>query len=95
MVWLAEKKVFYCILDGGTERVKIPIRVKFEFEVKEGSFVQDSMSTHVLYNKEAVQKYCPYLKSESLKNVIDKTVHKEINLYLREAGFLREKQLKN
>ena len=91
MVWLAEKRVFYCILDVGAERVKIPIRVKFEFEVKEGTFVQDSMSTHVLYNKQAVQKHCPYLKSESLKNAIDKTVNKEINLYLKEAGFLNAK----
>ena len=92
MVWLAEKKVFHCLLDVETEKIKMPIRVKFEFEVKEGSFVRDSLSTNVLYNKQAVQKYYPELKSESLKNVIDKTVNKEINLYLKEAGFLSAKK---
>jgi hypothetical protein len=35
MVWLVEKKTFYHFLDLGFESVEIPIRVKFEFEVKD------------------------------------------------------------
>ena len=43
MVWLVEKKVVYHLLDLGFKRIEIPIRVKFEFEVKEGVFVPDSL----------------------------------------------------
>jgi hypothetical protein len=43
-MWLVEKKIFYHLLDMGFERVRIPVRVKFEFEVKEGSLVSDSLS---------------------------------------------------
>ena len=39
MVWVVEKKIFRHILDMDFERVEIPVRVKFEFEVVEGSFV--------------------------------------------------------
>ena len=43
MVWVFEKKVFYHILDMGFESVGIPVRVKFEFDVQEGSFIPDSL----------------------------------------------------
>ena len=55
MVWIVEKKVVYHLMDVGFERVKIPIRVKFEYEVKGGVFVSDSLSTHTLYNKKALE----------------------------------------
>jgi len=35
MVWVVEKKVVHHMLGLGFERVDIPIRVKFEFEVEE------------------------------------------------------------
>ena len=92
MVWFVEKRVFYHLLDMGVEKVRIPIRVKFEFEVKEGSFVRDSISIHALYNEQVIQKYYPELKSESLKDVIDKTVKQEIDIYLKECGFLKTEE---
>jgi hypothetical protein len=52
MVWVVEKKVFYHILDMGFESVGIPIRVKFEFEVKDGSFVPNSLTSESLYNQQ-------------------------------------------
>lgn len=50
MVWLAEKKVFHYILDMGFERLEIPVRVKFEFEVKEGVLIEETLSKKILYN---------------------------------------------
>jgi hypothetical protein len=92
MVWIVEKKVFHHVLDIGFERVRIPIRVKFEFEVKEGFLVPDSMSIHTLYNKQALQKHYPKLKSESLERSIDKKVQQEIHKYLKEYGFLKTEE---
>jgi hypothetical protein len=60
MVWLVEKKIFYHLFDLGFEGVEIPIRVKFEFEVREGALVPDSLSKNVhLYNRSALEKHYP------------------------------------
>ena len=90
MVWLVEKKVFYHLLDVGFESVNIPVRVKFEFEIEEGSFVPDSMSVETLYNRQALEKRYPNLKSELLDSAIDETVRNKIQKYLVESGFASE-----
>ena len=56
MVWMVEKKVVYHLFDMGFERVDIPIRVKFEYEVREGAFIPNSLSTDTLYNKGTLKK---------------------------------------
>lgn len=90
MVWFVEKKVFHHVLDLGFERVKIPIRVKFEFEVKEGAFVHNSISIQTLYNKQALEKRYPTLKPEFLEKAIYKTVKQEIHNYLKKCEYLGE-----
>ena len=90
MVWLVEKKVVQHLMDVGFERIKIPIRVKFEYEVKGGAFVPDSLSTHTLYNKKALEERYPQLKLSSLETSIDKTVNKEIFKHLKECRLVSE-----
>ena len=88
MVWVVEKKVVHHMLGLGFERVDIPVRVKFEFEVKNGSFVPDSLSTHTVYNKKALERRYPALDVASLENSIENTVKREIFQHLRACGFL-------
>jgi hypothetical protein len=90
MVWVLEKKMIYHLLDLSFERIEIPIRVKFEFQVKEDAFVPDSLSINTLYNREAIERRYPRLKLASLERSIGKTVEKEIFKYLKECGFLSE-----
>jgi hypothetical protein len=89
MVWLVEKKVFYHTVELGIERVKIPIRVKFEFDVKDGSFISDSLSFETLYNRQILQKRYPNAKIGFLENEIEKTVKRNIYEYLNACGYLR------
>jgi len=89
MVWLIDKKVIYHFINLGFERVTVPIRVKFEVEVKEGAFVLDSLSTDILYNRKALEKSYPKLKIASLEQSIQKTVDEEIQTYLKECGLLK------
>ncbi len=89
MVWLVEKKIFYHIVDLRIESVKIPVRVKFEFDVKAGSFVADSLTFETLYNRQALQKRYPNVKLEFLEHEIVKTVKRNIYGYLNECGYLR------
>lgn len=90
MVWMVEKKVFYHILDMGFESVGIPIRVKFEFEVKDGSFIQNSLSFDSIFNMQAVVNRYPSVTKEALEREIDKTVKTEIHKYLKACGYEKE-----
>lgn len=88
MVWLAEKKIFRYTLDMGFERVEIPVRVKFEFEVVEGAIVPDSLTKEILYNRDAIRKHYPKMKQPSVDSAIEDMVENEITEYLRLCGFL-------
>ena len=90
MVWLVEKKVIYHFLDLGFESVEIPIRVKFEFEVKESTLVPDSMSKNILYNWQALERHYPNLDLARLQQSIEKKVDMEIDKYLRECRYLSD-----
>ena len=88
MVWLVEKKVIYHTIDMGFELVEIPVRVKFEFEVKEGFFVPDTLSKEILYNEKILEKRYPNLNRYSLKKSIEDTVENKIMEYLKMNGLL-------
>jgi len=90
MVWLVEKKIFYHFLDLGFESVEIPIRVKFEFEIKEGALVPDSITKDILYNRSALERRYPNLDIVSLQKSIEKKVDSEIHKYLRACGYVNE-----
>ena len=90
MVWLVEKKIFYHYLDLGYEGVAIPIRVKFEFDVREGAFVHESLRFEQLYNRQALLNRYPRLKSERLEQDICETVKMGIREYLVENGYLKD-----
>jgi hypothetical protein len=76
----------------GFESVGIPVRVKFEFDVQEGSFVPDSLSAESLYNQQAVVKHFPGANMESLDKEIQKTIQREIRLYLQNCGYISNKR---
>jgi hypothetical protein len=88
VVWIVEKKIVHHMLGLDFERVTIPVRVSFEFEVSEGSFLPDSLSSNILYNRSILQKRYPRLNLTALEDSINNTVQREIRTYLRENGFL-------
>ena len=88
MVWVVEKKVFYHILDMGFESVGIPVRVKFEFDVRYGKLVSDSLSYESLYNQQAVVRRYPGLKKDLLEKEIQQTIQREIRKYLQDCGYV-------
>lgn len=70
--------------------MEVPIRVKFEFELKEGRLVADSISKSILYNRPALERHYPNLDLARLQRSIEKKVDNEIHKYLRAHGYLRE-----
>jgi hypothetical protein len=90
MIWLVEKKIFHHILDMGFERVQFPVRVKFEFEVLEGSFVPDTLTKEILYNQDAILKHYPKTKLSSLESAIEEMVENKILEFIRQCGLLSD-----
>jgi hypothetical protein len=91
MVWVVEKQIMHYELDMGFERVDIPVRVKFEFEVREGAFVPGTLTKKILYNKNAIEKQYPKIELSSLDRGIGEMVEDEIMEYLRQCGLLPDK----
>ena len=91
MVWVVEKKIFYHTLDMGFESVGIPVRVKFEFDVKEGAYLPDSLSVDSIYNQQVIAKRYPGVNMVSLDKEIQKTIQQEIRNYLKKCGYVAEK----
>lgn len=88
MLWVVEKKVVYHLLDLGFERVRIPVRVQFQFAVQGGTLVPDSLTRSMLYNRPLLEKYYPNLNRARLDGAIEKTVEREIHTYLVECRYL-------
>jgi hypothetical protein len=92
MIWMVEKKVFQLVFDLGFERVEIPVRVKLEFEVKEGNLVLDSLTKTMLYNKQLLERRYSNLDQASFQRSIERKVDNEIQKHLQEHGFLAEEK---
>lgn len=92
MIWMVDKKVFQLVFDLGFESVEIPVRVKFEFEVKEGNLVPDSLTRTMLYNKQLLERRYPSLDQASFQRSIERKVDNEIQKYLQEHGFITEER---
>ena len=92
MIWMAEKKVFQLVFDLGFESLEIPVRVKFEFEVKEGTLVPESLTKNVLYNKQLLERRFPRLDQASLQRSIESKVDNEIQKYFHQRELLKEEE---
>jgi hypothetical protein len=87
---MVEKKVFHLDYNFGSESVRIPVRVKFEFRVEEGTLVHNSLTKSILYNKELLEKRYPELDQTSLQESIEKKVDKELQEHFHASGFTEQ-----
>jgi len=92
MIWMVDKKVFQIVINLGFESAKIPVRVKLEFEVKEGNIVPDSLTKSMLYNRHLLERRYPSLDQASLQHSIETKVESEIQKHLQEHGFIEEEK---
>lgn len=76
------------MLDLGVESVRIPVRVKFEFNLENGALVSNSLSYRLLYNRQLLEKRYPQLQPAHLDQKIDKTVRRKIYVYLKDHGYV-------
>ena len=88
-MWMIEKKVVKHLLDLGYERIHIPVRVKYEYEVIDGNARLESLKMDLLYNQTLLKKRYPNLDSQALNQSIHQTAKREILSELNQSGLLR------
>jgi hypothetical protein len=88
MIWMVEKKVFYLDYNFGFESARIPVRVKFEFGVKEGTLVHHTLTRSMLYNKQLLEKRYPEFDQASLHRSIEQKIDEQLQEHLRACGFI-------
>jgi hypothetical protein len=90
MIWMTEKNVFHLEYNFGFESVRIPVRVKFEFGVKQGTLVDHTLTRSMLYNKQFLEKRYPEFDHASLQKSIEKKVDNELQQHLLACGFIEQ-----
>ena len=85
MVWAVEEMVVHVRLDCGVECVRVPVRAKFEFEVQDGLFVQDTLSFDILYNRKLLEKRYPQLDFTRVEMAIRETVQTTILKHIKRS----------
>ena len=89
MVWAAEQMVVHVRADCGVECARVPVRVKFEYEVQDGLLTPDTLSFDLLYNRYFLEERYPQLDLSAVELAIRETVQSAILSHLRELGLMR------
>lgn len=90
MIWVVDKKVVRHLVEQDGRLAEVPIRVKFEYAVEDGTVLDGSLSLNPLYNKDAVCRHFPDLDDEQLEEEVQATVERAIDEHLALSGLTRE-----
>ena len=82
MVWVVDKKTVRHLLERDGKLLEIPVRVKFEYQYKDGKLVPGSIKTEKLYNQKGVVLRFPNIDVEDLESKIQESVERDIRDYI-------------
>lgn len=89
MIWIVDKKVVPHLIEQDGRLAEVPVRVKFEYAVEDGTVIDGSLSHEQLYNRDAVCRHFPELDDAALDDAVQATVERAIDEHLAMAGFSR------
>ena len=87
MLWVVDKKVIRHTIDAGTALVEVPIRIRFEYCLRDERFVEGTLKRSFLYNRPELLRRFPRLQERSLDAEIEGTVDRTIVEHLLFAGY--------
>ena len=82
MVWVVDKKTVKHLLERDGKLLEIPVRVKFEYEYKDGKLVPGTIKTEKLYNQKGVVKRFPNIDINDLEEQIQQSIDRDIRDYI-------------
>lgn len=87
MLWVVDKKIVKHTVATGEMLVEVPVRVRFEFGLREERFVAGSMSRRFLYNRPALLRRFPRLDATALEAEVERAVDRAIVEHLTFNGY--------
>ncbi len=87
MLWVVDKKVIRHTIDAGTALVEVPIRIRFEYCLRDERFVEGTLKRDVLYNRPELLRRFPRLQESALDAEIEGVVDRTIVEHLMFAGY--------
>ncbi|HKI74089.1 MAG TPA: hypothetical protein VJ998_05575 [Pseudomonadales bacterium] len=88
MIVVIDKKVVKHLVETGDGLLEIPVRVSYEYSLENQRFVDGTMKSDYLYNREAVKRHFPRLDDERLDRDISATVDQSLEEGLRYQGHI-------
>ena len=87
MLWVVDKKVIRHTINAGTALVEVPIRIRFEYCLRDERFVEGTLKRDFLYNRPELLRRFPRLQERALDAEIEGTVDRTIVEHLMFAGY--------
>lgn len=87
MLWVVDRKVVKHTVRVGATLVEVPIRVRFEFGLREERFVSGTLSHTFLYNRPELLRRFPRLDAAWLEAEIERAVERALVEYLKFRGY--------
>lgn len=87
MLWVVDKKVIRHTIDVGTALVEVPIRIRFEYCLRDETFVEGTVKRDFLYNRPELLRRFTRLEPGVLDADIEDAVDRTIVEHLKFAGY--------
>lgn len=87
MLWVVDKKVIRHTIDAGTALVEVPIRIRFEYCLRDECFVEGTVKRDFLYNRPELLRRFTRLEPRVLDADIEDVVDRTIVEHLKFAGY--------
>ena len=87
VLWVVDRKVVKHTVRAGATLVEVPIRVRFEFGLREERFVAGTLSRTFLYNRPALLRRFPRLDAARLEADIERAVERALVEYFTFRGY--------
>lgn len=87
MLWVVDKKIVKHTVATGDMLVEVPVRVRFEYGLRDERFVAGSMSRRFLYNRGALLRCLPRADAAALEAEVECAVDRAIVEHLKFNGY--------
>lgn len=87
MLWVVDKKVIRHVIDAGSVLVEVPIRIRFEYCLRDEHFVDGTLKREFLYNRPELLRRFPRLREDVLDADVEGAVDRAIIEHLMFAGY--------
>ena len=87
MLWIVDKKVVKHVINARSTLVEVPIRISFEYGLRDDKFVEGTLTRKFIFNRKELLRRFPDLDSKILDDEIEDIVDQSLLEYLKFEGY--------